>query len=180
MNLSTCECEEELLWFCSSPCVGEHTHLWLRTLVGHFMSRCVIRNEIMDEQSFSRMLYFFYTLVSERQYSEALFFFFFSWFSWWEVCAWKRASRYWCTVLTVLPNQPDTSRAGPTLYPVQSGHVSVVWVYVDPSVKRRCIVLLIVFSLSLSLFRFWWGLTVLSSCSSGHFYRNLTYNLNSK
>lgn len=76
MNLSPCECEAELLWVCASPCVGEHTHLWLSALVGHFMSLCVNRNEIL-EWPFSRTLYFFYTLVSERQYSGALFFVFF-------------------------------------------------------------------------------------------------------
>lgn len=76
MNLSPCECEAELLWVCASPCVGEHTHLWLSALVGHFMSLCVNRNEIL-EWPFSRTFYFFYTLVSERQYSGALFFVFF-------------------------------------------------------------------------------------------------------
>lgn len=54
--------------------VGKHTHLWLSALVGHFMSLCVNRNEILEEWPFSRTLYFFYTLVSERRYSKALVF----------------------------------------------------------------------------------------------------------
>lgn len=107
MNLSPCECEAELLWVCASPCVGEHTHLWLSALVGHFMSLCVNRNEIL-EWPFSRTLYFFYTLVSERQYSGALFFWFFSSISSGFPGERFVGSRYWCTVLAVLPNQPDT------------------------------------------------------------------------
>lgn len=62
---------------CASPCVGEHTRLWLSAPVGHFMSLCVNRNEILEEWPFSRVLFSFYTLVSERQYSRASFFFFF-------------------------------------------------------------------------------------------------------
>lgn len=63
MNLSPCECEAELLWVCASPCVGERTQLCLSALVGHFMSPCVNRDEILEEWPFSRTLYFFYTLV---------------------------------------------------------------------------------------------------------------------
>lgn len=154
MNLSPCECEAVLLWACASPCVGEHTRLWLSALVGHFMSLCVNWNEILEEWPFSRSLFFFFsTLVSKRPSSRALFLFFFFdvfWFSCWEVCAWKCVSRYCCTVLAVPSHQPDMGRAGPTLYPVQSGHVLVVCDYVDPSVKRGCIVFLMAFSLSFS------------------------------
>lgn len=156
-----------LLWACVSPCVGESAY---ELNTRHFLSLCVNRNEILEDWPFSRTFYSFYSLVSDTVWTAVFQSLVFSSFLMAPNFPGQRflresvpagigarSAQFFLTIWHM-------SQAGPTLYPMQSGFVLVVCEYVDPSVERGRILLLIVFSLCLSWF--WCGLTVLSSCFS--------------